>query len=61
MEKKDKLKNCLKIVIIENNSKREIKGDFQGTLSDLEDMLLSMAKKDYRLREVVLKVAYDLL
>ena len=62
MEKKqEKIKKYSKIVIIEDNNKRIIKGDFEGTLSDLEAMLRSMAEKDYRLREVLFKVADDLL
>lgn len=62
MEKKNKIKKrYLKIVIIEDDSKREIKGDFQGTLSDLEAMLFSMAETDCRMREVLFKVADDLL
>lgn len=60
MAKKNKIKKSyLKIVIIEDDSKREIKGDFQGTLSDLEAMLFSMAEKDCRLRTVLFKVADD--
>lgn len=61
MENKEKIKSYLKIIIIENDNKREIKGDFEGTLSDLEAMMFSMAEKDCRLREVLFKVADDLL
>jgi hypothetical protein len=61
MEKKQEIKSYLKIVIIEDDLKREIKGDFEGTLSDLEAMLFSMAEKDCRLRTVLFKVADDLL
>jgi hypothetical protein len=60
MEKKQEIKSYLKIVIIEDDLKREIKGDFEGTLSDLEAMLFSMAEKDCRLRTVLFKVADDL-
>lgn len=61
MENKEKIKSYLKIIIIENDNKREIKGDFEGTLSDLEAMMFSMAEKDCRLRKVLFKVADDLL
>lgn len=61
MEKKNEIKSYLKIVIIEDDSKREIEGDFQGTLSDLEAMLFSMAEKDCKMREVLFKVADNLL
>ena len=61
MENKEKIKSYLKIIIIENDNKREIKGDFEGTLSDLEAMMFSMAEKDCRLRTVLFKVADDLL
>jgi len=61
MEKKPEIKSYLKIVIIEDDKKREVKGNFQGTLSDLEAMLFSMAEKDCRLRTVLFKIAYDLL
>lgn len=61
MEKKNEIKSYLKIVIIEDDLERKIKGDFQGTLSDLEAMLFSMAEKDCRMREVLFKVADDLL
>lgn len=61
MEKKQEIKSYLKIVLIEDDLKREIKGDFEGTLSDLEAMLFSMAEKDCRLRTVLFKVADDLL
>ena len=61
MEKKQEIKSYLKIVLIEDDLKREIKGDFKGTLSDLEAMLFSMAEKDCRLRTVLFKVADDLL
>lgn len=60
MEKKQEIKSYLEIVIIEDDLKREIKGDFEGTLSDLEAMLFSMAEKDCRLRTVLFKVADDL-
>lgn len=60
MEKKQEIKSYLKIVIIEDDLKREIKGDFEGTLSDLEAMLFSMAEKDCRLRTVLFKIADDL-
>jgi hypothetical protein len=63
MEKKNKqtLKSYLKIVIIEDDLEREIKGDFQGTLSDLEAMLFSLVEKNSKMREVLFKVADDLL
>ncbi len=61
MGKKQKIKSYLKLVIIEDDKKRKIKGDFQGTLSDLEAMLFSMAENDCRMREVLFKVADDLL
>ncbi|MEE0267859.1 MAG: hypothetical protein UD103_07780 [Bacteroidales bacterium] len=61
MGKKKEIKSYLKIIIIENDNKREIKGDFEGTLSDLGAMMFSMAEKDCRLREVLFKVADDLL
>lgn len=61
MENRPKIKSYLKVVIIEGDLKREIRGDFQGPLSDLEAMLFSMAEKDCRMREVLFKVADDLL
>lgn len=43
MENKEKIKSYFTLIIIENDNKREIKGDFEGTLSDLEAMMFSMA------------------
>lgn len=61
MEKKPRIKSCLKIVIIEDDLKRGIKGDFHGTFSNLKEMLFSMAKNDCKMREALLEVADYLL
>lgn len=61
MGKKKEIKSYLKIVIIEDDSKREIEGDFRGTFSNLKEMLFSMAKTDSKMREALLEVADSLL
>ena len=61
MGKKKEIKSYLKIVIIEDDSKRGIEGDFRGTFSNLKEMLFSMAKNDSKMREALLEVADYLL